>query len=145
MPERPRRVGGGTAEGRGVERQAPAARGEPAGAEPSLLMEEVLRRDNLMAAYKRVVRNGGAAGVDGMTVDELMPYCQEHWPRIREQIRSGRYVPHPVRRVEIPKPGGKGRRLLGIPTVLDLDARQEVHVLPLQARDLAGPQPGFAA
>jgi RNA-directed DNA polymerase len=72
-----------------------------------------------MAAHKRVVRNGGAPGVDGMTVDELMPYCREHWPRIREQIRSGSYVPQAVRRVEIPKPGGKGMRLLGIPTVLD--------------------------
>jgi RNA-directed DNA polymerase len=72
-----------------------------------------------MAAHKRVVRNGGAAGVDGMTVDELMPYCREHWSRIREGIRSGIYVPQPVRRVEIPKPGGKGTRTLGIPTVLD--------------------------
>ena len=51
-------------------------------------MEEVLRRDNLMAAYKRVVRDGGAAGVSGMTVDELMPYCQEHWPRIRQEVRG---------------------------------------------------------
>lgn len=82
-------------------------------------MEEVLRRENLMAAHKRVVRNGGAAGVDGTTVEELMPYCQEHWARIREELLSGTYVPAAVRRVEIPKPSGRGRRVLGIPTVLD--------------------------
>jgi len=84
-----------------------------------MLMEEVLRRENLIAAHKRVVRNGGAAGVDGMTVEQLMPFCREHWTRIREELLSGRYVPQPVRRVEIPKPGGKGTRMLGIPTVLD--------------------------
>ena len=58
-------------------------------------------------------------GVDGITVDELLAYCREHWSRIREEIRSGEYHPAPVRKVEIPKPGGKGTRMLGIPTVLD--------------------------
>jgi RNA-directed DNA polymerase len=82
-------------------------------------MEEALCRENVLAAYKRVVRNGGAPGVDGMTVEKLMPHCREHWARIREELRSGRYRPQPVRRVEIPKPDGKGRRMLGIPTVLD--------------------------
>jgi len=82
-------------------------------------MEEALCGENVLAAYKRVVRNRGAAGVDGMIVEELMPYCREHWAQIREELLSGRYQPRPVRRVEIPKPDGKGRRMLGIPTVLD--------------------------
>jgi len=118
MPERPQRAGGGTAEGTGDERQAGTARGGNAGDEASLLMEEVLRRENVLRAYHRVVQNGGAPGIDGMTVGELMAYCQEHWARIREELLQGNYVPQPVRRVEIPKPGG-GKRLLGIPTVLD--------------------------
>lgn len=119
MPEGPRRAGGGTAEGTGGERQAPAARREKAGEEPTRLMEEVLCGENLKAAHRRVVRNGGAAGIDGMTVEELLPYCREHWARIREQLLSGRYVPQAVRSVEIDKPDGKGKRRLGIPTVID--------------------------
>jgi RNA-directed DNA polymerase len=84
-----------------------------------MLMEEVLRHENLMKAHARVVRNGGAPGVDGMNIDALMPHCREHWARIREELLSGKYVPQPIRRVEIPKPEGKGTRTLGIPTVLD--------------------------
>ena len=91
-PERPRGVGGGTAEGSGVERQARPARGETVGDETPDLMEEVLRRENVFAAYGRVVQNGGAAGVDGMTVEDLMPYCREHWTRIREELLSGRWA-----------------------------------------------------
>ncbi len=117
--ERSRKVGGGTAEGTTTVRQALTARGDEAKAEAPLLIEEVLRRENVLKAYKRVVANGGAPGVDGMTVDELMAYCRKHWPRIREEIRSGEYRPQPVRTVEIPKPGGKGTRMLGIPTVVD--------------------------
>jgi RNA-directed DNA polymerase len=81
-------------------------------------MEEVLRRENVLRAYNRVVQNGGAPGIDGMSVADLMAYCREHWARIREELLQGTYVPQPVLRVEIPKPGG-GKRLLGIPTVLD--------------------------
>jgi RNA-directed DNA polymerase len=84
-----------------------------------MLIEQVVRRENLVAAHARVVRNGGAPGIDGMTVDELMSYCRQHWARIREQLLSGTYAPQPVRRMEIPKPDGKGTRTLGIPTVLD--------------------------
>jgi RNA-directed DNA polymerase len=83
------------------------------------MMEAVVERENMIAAWKRVKANKGAAGADGMTVDQLMPYLHEHWPRIREELLAGRYVPSPVRGVEIPKPGGKGMRKLGIPTVLD--------------------------
>jgi len=89
-------------------------------------MEEVLSRENMKAAYERVVRNGGAAGVDGMTVDELLPYCREHWARIREELFGGTYKPKPVRRVEIRKPDGKGVRALGIPVVLDRMIQQAV-------------------
>lgn len=84
-----------------------------------MLIDEVMHRDNMMEAHKRVVRNKGAAGVDGMTVDELMPFCREHWARIRSEVMNGTYIPQPIRRVEIPKPGGKGKRVLGIPTVID--------------------------
>ena len=82
------------------------------------LMEKLLHRDNLNAAYKRVKQNKGAAGVDGMTVEELMPYLEENKEELLEELRSGKYEPQPVRRVEIPKPDG-GVRLLGVPTVID--------------------------
>lgn len=84
-----------------------------------MLMEQVVRRDNLLAAYGRVRANKGAPGIDGVTIDELADFCRRHWPRIREELLSGQYVPRPVRKVEIPKPDGKGVRMLGIPTVLD--------------------------
>jgi RNA-directed DNA polymerase len=118
MPERSRKVGGGTAEDTATVRQSLAARGDKAEDRAPSLIEEVLRRENVLQAYKRVVANEGAPGVDDMTVDELMAYCREHWPRIRDEIRGGRYQPQPVLKVEIKKPGG-GKRMLGIPTVLD--------------------------
>jgi RNA-directed DNA polymerase len=82
------------------------------------LMEEICQRGNLIQALKRVKRNGGSPGVDGMTVEELGDYFREHWPGIREQLLNGTYRPQPVKRVEIPKPSG-GIRKLGIPTVVD--------------------------
>ena len=91
------------------------------------LMEAVVERGNMEAAYRRVLGNRGTAGVDGMPVEALKPYLCEHWPRIREELLAGRYVPKPVLRVEIPKPGGKGMRQLGIPTVLDRLIQQAVH------------------
>ncbi len=81
-------------------------------------MEEVLERQNLMRALKRVRKNKGSAGIDGMTVDELPDWLREHWPRVREEILAGTYQPAPVRWATIPKPDG-GERELGIPTVLD--------------------------
>jgi RNA-directed DNA polymerase len=118
-PSRPQKVARGTGEDRGAGRQTGTARGDFGGDEALTLIEQVVRRETLVAAHARVVRNGGAPGVDGMPVEALMPYCRDHWARIREQLLSGTYVPQPVRRVEIPKPDGKGVRMLGIPTVLD--------------------------
>lgn len=83
-----------------------------------VLLERLLGRDNLNAAYKRVKQNGGAAGVDGMKVEEMLAYLKEHNTEIIEAIRTGKYKPKPVRRVEIPKPDG-GIRMLGVPTVID--------------------------
>jgi group II intron reverse transcriptase/maturase len=82
------------------------------------LWAQVWERENLMAALKCVEQNGGAPGIDGMTVQELRPYLKAHWVEDRAQLDAGTYQPQPVRRVEIPKPDG-GVRLLGIPTVLD--------------------------
>jgi len=83
------------------------------------LMEEVCERENLKRALQRVKANKGSPGIDGMTVEELSGYLQQHWPAIRDQLLSGTYVPKPVRRVEIAKPDGGGMRTLGIPTTLD--------------------------
>ncbi|MEK7317349.1 MAG: group II intron reverse transcriptase/maturase [Candidatus Eisenbacteria bacterium] len=82
------------------------------------MMERALSRSNLTAALKRVERNKGSAGVDGMTVDELRGFLRREWPRIREDLLTGRYRPLPVKRVEIPKPDG-GTRKLGVPSVVD--------------------------
>jgi RNA-directed DNA polymerase len=81
-------------------------------------MEEVVARENLLRALKRVRSNKGSPGVDGMTVAELPAYLKEAWPRLKEALLGGTYQPQPVKRVEIPKPGG-GVRVLGIPTVVD--------------------------
>jgi group II intron reverse transcriptase/maturase len=82
------------------------------------LLCKLLSRDNLNAAYKKVKKNGGAAGIDQMSVDEALPYLKEHGEEIRNRILKGKYKPSPVKRVEIPKPDG-GVRLLGVPTVID--------------------------
>src|ERR1700733_4907891 len=89
------------------------------------LMEEVCGRENCKQALARIKANKGSPGVDGMTIHELPEHLKQHWPAIREQLLSGTYVPHPVRRVEIPKPDG-GVRKLGIPTVLDRFIQQAV-------------------
>ena len=94
--------------------------------EDEMLMEEVVEHKNLSAAYRRVVANKGSAGVDGMRVDELGSYLKGNWPRIKEELLSGEYRPKPVRRVEIPKPGGRGMRKLGIPTAMDRFIQQAI-------------------
>jgi RNA-directed DNA polymerase len=92
-------------------------------------MEAVVERGNMLRAFRRVVSNKGVAGVDSMKVDGLKPYLQTHWGSIKEQLLEGDYQPQAVLRVEIPKPGGRGTRKLGIPTVVDRliqQARQQV-------------------
>ena len=81
------------------------------------LMEAVVERNNLKKALAQVKCDKGAAGIDGMTIEDLGPYLKEHWPTIRAQLLDGSHKPQPVRRVEIPKASG-GARLLSIPTVL---------------------------
>jgi RNA-directed DNA polymerase len=82
-------------------------------------MEAVVEKGNMQRAYKRVVANKGSAGIDKMTVTQLAPYLREQWPAIKEKLLNGTYKPQPVRGVDIPKPGKKGTRRLGIPTVVD--------------------------
>jgi group II intron reverse transcriptase/maturase len=89
------------------------------------LMERVVERDNLLAALKRVRKNKGSPGIDGMTVDGLSDFLRENWERIRATLLDGSYRPNAVRRQEIPKSGG-GVRQLGIPTVLDRFIQQAV-------------------
>ncbi len=88
-------------------------------------MERVCERDNLRAALKRVRKNKGSAGIDGMTVDELPEYLKTHWSALREQLLAGTYQPSAVRRHAIPKSGG-GVRELGIPTVVDRFIQQAI-------------------
>ncbi|NTW37902.1 MAG: group II intron reverse transcriptase/maturase, partial [Syntrophobacteraceae bacterium] len=103
------------------------------------LMEEIVSRGNMHKAYNRVVSNKGAAGMDNMSTGQLKGYLQTDWPSIKEALLNGTYQPQPVRKVEIPKPGG-GTRMLGIPTVLDRLIQQAVY------QEL-GPlfEPGFSA
>jgi len=89
------------------------------------LMEEVCDRRNLERAWKRVRGNKGSPGVDGLTIDETRDYLREHWQTIREQLLKGTYPPQPVRRVEIPKPDGRVRKL-GVPCVVDRLIQQAV-------------------
>src|ERR1700688_2012655 len=115
-------------------------RAEPFAAKPApespavteQLMEEVCDGENLQSAWKRVRRNQGSPGVDGMTIDDAKVYLREHWPSIRSQLLNGTYQPQPVKRVEIPKPDG-GVRKLGVPCVVDRLIQQAVlQVLQVQ-------------
>jgi RNA-directed DNA polymerase len=108
---------GGTRPSATEEQQAPAARDQER-ALTQYLMEAVISAGNLERAYKRVKGNGGAPGVDGMTVDDLHAWIAEHRDGLVARLLDGSYEPQPVRGVSIPKPGG-GERQLGIPTVVD--------------------------
>ena len=119
--------------GRGETPAAEHPRVEPSVAKPAFespavaeqLMEEVCDGGNLRSAWKRVRRNQGSPGVDGMTIDDAKGYLREHWPSIRSQLLDGTYQPQPVKRVEIPKPDG-GVRKLGVPSVVDRLIQQAV-------------------
>ena len=123
------------AESRGAERNSGTA---PLGAEVGTatsgrtksenreLMEQVVERSNLRLAYQRVVENKGAAGVDEMPVSELKDWLAVHWPSVKKALLEDRYLPRPVRRVDIPKPMG-GVRTLGVPTVVDRLIQQALH------------------
>ena len=93
-------------------------------AEPELL-EAILDRRNMNKAYKRVKANKGAPGIDGMTIEEALPYLRDHKDELIKRMLRGKYTPSPVRRVEIPKPDG-GIRKLGIPTVIDRIIQQAI-------------------
>jgi RNA-directed DNA polymerase len=116
--EAPNGLGGGT-------EPLAAKRGTESPAMDEQLMEEVCERENCKQALGRVKANKGRTGVDGMTVQQLPEHLKQQWAVIREQLLSGTYKPHPVKRVEIPKPEG-GIRKLGIPTVLDRFIQQAV-------------------
>ena len=118
-------------------------------AEPDIL-GKVLDKDNLNRAYKRVKANKGAPGIDGMTIEAVLPWLKENHRELVERIRKGRYTPSPVRRMEIPKPEG-GIRKLGIPTVIDriiqqAMAQQLMPIFePLFTEDSFGYRPGRSA
>jgi RNA-directed DNA polymerase len=90
------------------------------------LMEDIVERENMISAYKQVLRNKGSAGIDKMSVGQLKPHLAKHWSEIKESLLSGEYKPQAVRVVFIPKPKG-GQRQLGIPTVLDRLIQQAFH------------------
>lgn len=98
---------------------------EPKPKTTSSLMAQVLDRDNLTRALKQVKRNKGAPGIDGITVDALSAYLKQYWPRIKMHLALGTYHPKPARRVEIPKPDGRKRKL-GIPGVVDRLIQQAI-------------------
>ena len=90
------------------------------------LLELILRKDNLNMAYKQVKSNKGSGGIDGMQVDELLPYLRENQETLIQELRDGKYKPTPVRRVEIPKETKGEFRKLGVPTVVDRVIQQAI-------------------
>ena len=90
------------------------------------LFERVVQRENILKAWQRVRANKGAAGIDGMTIDEFPAWAKSgHWKRVMTELVTGQYKPSPVRRVDIEKPDG-GTRQLGIPTVTDPVIQQAI-------------------
>lgn len=108
----------GEAESLPVRDEVLAARDNQDDSGRACLLSQALTRENLLVAWKRVKANKGSAGVDGLSITGTIEHLQAHWPHIRADLLRGEYRPAPVRRVQIPKPGG-GQRELGIPTVTD--------------------------
>jgi group II intron reverse transcriptase/maturase len=140
---------GATEQAKGVKLPGTEQSAEPSPARDkrkpdTALWEEIWTRENLTEAMKRVERNGGSAGIDGMTVKEMRPYLMKQWSEIREELESGNYKPRPVRRVEIPKPDG-GMRELGIPTVIDRLLQQAIAqvLTPIFERKFSAHSYGF--
>lgn len=111
---------------------------EPHPAATGNLWEKFLSRENLAAALRRVERNAGAPGVDGMQTTELRSWLHDHWPKVRATLDAGTYRPQPTRRVTIPKPSG-GERELGVPTALDRVIQQALSQVLVPVFD-----PGFS-
>jgi RNA-directed DNA polymerase len=129
MAEMPEPIPGGSGRkprGTGVGASSVTASGGNDCGDSERMMEAVVERGNMTAAYKRVIGNKGSAGIDGRTVDELRPYLNEHWERIKMELLEDRYKPQAIRAVEIGKPDG-GVRRLGIPTVVDRLIGQAVY------------------
>ena len=113
----------GPAGGRSGRPESPESSSQPVRVDG--LWEQVFSRANLIRALRRVERNKGAPGVDGVTTEQFRGWLDDHWGQVREVLDAGTYRPSPVRRVEIPKPDG-GVRLLGVPTVLDRLVQQAI-------------------
>lgn len=106
----------------------------------SNLLDQILNSVNLHRAWARVKSNKGAPGVDGMCIEDFPAYARHHWSEICQTLRDGTYQPSPVRRVILPKPGGKGERKLGVPTVIDRVIQQAILQVLTPIFD-----PGFSA
>ncbi|WP_245580381.1 group II intron maturase-specific domain-containing protein [Arthrobacter castelli] len=113
----------------------PAGAGNTVSGQQEVLWERVFSRDNLLAALRRVEKNAGAAGADGLRTEELRSWCLGHWTGVREQLDTGTYHPLPVRQVMIPKPDG-GERKLGVPAVLDRLIQQAIAQVLVPVFDL---------
>lgn len=115
-------------------------------AEPSLTMEAVMTRHNMMLAYQRVVENKGAAGVDNLSVSALKPWLKQHWLRVKETLGAGSYLPRAIRKVDIPKSDGNVRTL-GVPTVADRLVQQAIaqQLSPLVEPSFSSSSYGFRA
>lgn len=111
-----------------TERTNPASTDKPAleVSPEDALMELIVSPTNLRRAWHQVSRNRGAPGPDGMTIEQFEAWASGNWPRVRQQLLDGTYRPQPVRRKTIPKPGGKGERLLGIPNVVERLIQQAI-------------------